>query len=166
MALFQATKESLWIQHLLDKLGQTVENPNIIYANDQGAIALAHNPEHHAPTKHVDIEYHFVRDCAEDRTTRLEYCPTEDMVADDLTKTLRLERHMMGMGVWQKSEDYAITKVGEKNEEEREEARCCKSLSTTTARITRMRSGSDERLHLRYLHVFATSISKLSLLIV
>ena len=40
----------------------------------------------------------------------------EDMVADGLTKALGPERHrklarMMGMGAWQKSEDYAITKV-------------------------------------------------------
>ena len=93
MALLQATKESLWIQRLLDKLGRTAENPNIIYTDNQGAIALAHNPEHHARTKHVDIQYHFVRNCVEDGTTRLEYCPTEDMVADGLTKALGPERH-------------------------------------------------------------------------
>ena len=79
-------------------------------------MALAHNPGHHTHTKHIDIQYHFVRNCVEDGTTRLEYCPTEDMVADGLTKALGPERHrklarMMGMGVWQKSEDYAITKV-------------------------------------------------------
>jgi hypothetical protein len=70
-------------------------------------IALAHNPEHHARTKHIDIQYHFVRNCVEDGTARLEYCPTEDMVADGLTKALGPERHrklarMMGMGTWQK----------------------------------------------------------------
>ena len=42
-------------------------------------------------------------------------------MADGLTKALRRERHrksarMMGMRVWQKSEDYAITKVDEKEE--------------------------------------------------
>src|SRR5579859_6663158 len=40
------------------------------------------------------------------------------MVADGLTKALGPERHrrlarLMGMGMWQKSEDYAITKDGE-----------------------------------------------------
>jgi hypothetical protein len=45
------------------------------------------------------------------------------MVADGLTKALGPERHrkltkMMGMGVWQKSEDYAITKVGEEGKED------------------------------------------------
>jgi len=68
------------------------------------------------------------------------------MVADGLTKALGPERHrklarMMGMGMWQKSEDYAITKVDEKEEE----SKCYKSLSATSEKITRMRSGSDER---------------------
>jgi len=98
-----------------------VENSNIIYNQGAITIALAHNPEHHARTKHVDIQYHFARNCVEDGTTKLEYCPTEDMVADGLTKALGPERlrklaRMLGMGVWQKSEDYAITEL-EKEEE-------------------------------------------------
>src|SRR5271163_2545553 len=95
-----------------------ISDQNVIYCDNQSAIALAHNPEHHARTKHIDIQYHFVRNCVEDGTTRLEYCPTEDMVADGLTKALGPERHrklakLMGMGVWQKYEDYAITETEE-----------------------------------------------------
>src|SRR5213075_935292 len=71
----------------------------------QSAIALAHNPEHHARTKHIDIQYHFIRNCVEDGRLQLEYCPTEDMVADGLTKALGPERHKklttkMGMELW------------------------------------------------------------------
>ena len=100
--------------------GYHISDQNVIYCDNQSAIALVHNPEHHARTKHIDIQYHFVRNCIEDGTTRLEYCPTEDMVADGLTKALGPERHRrlaktMGMGVWQK--DYAITKVDEEKEE-------------------------------------------------
>jgi hypothetical protein len=47
------------------------------------------------------------------------------MVADGLTKALGPERHrklakMMGMGVWQKSEDYTLMKIHERKEEEGE----------------------------------------------
>ncbi len=53
------------------------------------------------------------------------------MIADDLTKTLRSERQrklarMMKMRVWQKSEDYIITKVDEKKKEEGEESNFAK----------------------------------------
>jgi hypothetical protein len=118
MALLHALKEQIWVLRFLREIGYDISDQNVIYCDNQSAIALARNPEHHARTKHIDIQYHFVRNCVEDGTTRLEYCPTEDMVADGLTKALGPERHrklakLMGMGVWQKSEDYAFTKVGE-----------------------------------------------------
>ena len=116
MALLHALKELIWILRLLKELDHDISNQNIIYTNSQSAIALAHNPEHHARTKHIDIQYHFVRNCVENGTVRLEYCPTEDMVADGLTKALGPERHkkltrMMGMGVWKRSEDCGIKPV-------------------------------------------------------
>ena len=134
MALLHALKELIWLLRFLREIGYDISNQNIIHTDNQGAIALAHNPEHHARTKHVDIQYHFVRNCVEDGTTRLEYCPTEDMVADDLTKALGPERHrklarMMGMGVWQKSD-----------EKEKE------GKAAMDGEITRMRSGSEVSL--------------------
>jgi hypothetical protein len=105
MALLHALKEQIWLLRFLTEVGYDISNQNIIYCDNQGAIALAHNPEHHARTKHIDIQYHFVRNCVEDGSTKLEYCPTEDMVADGLTKALGPERHrklarMMGMSAW------------------------------------------------------------------
>ena len=119
MAILHALKEQIWLLRFLKEIGYDISNQNVIYCDNQSAIALAHNPEHHARTKHIDIQYHFVRNCVEDGTTRLEYCPTEDMVADGLTKALGPERHrklakMMGMDVWQKFEDHSITKIREK----------------------------------------------------
>ena len=105
MAILHALKEMIWIHRLLEELGYDVSNQNTIYTDSQSAIALAHNPEHHAGTKHIDIQYHFIRNCVEDGRLQLEYCPTEDMVADGLTKALGPERHKrltakMGMEVW------------------------------------------------------------------
>ena len=121
MAILHTLKEQIWLLRFLKEIGYDISDQNIIYCDNQSAIALAHNPEHHARTKHIDIQYHFVRNYVEDGATRLEYCPTEDMVADGLTKALGPERHrklakLMGMGVWQKSEDYAITEVEKEND--------------------------------------------------
>jgi len=102
MAILHALKEQIWIHRLLKELRYDINDQNAIYTDSQSAIALAHNPEHHARTKHIDFQYHFIRNRVEEGTTCLEYCPTEDMVADDLTKSLGPERHrklvrMMGM---------------------------------------------------------------------
>src|SRR5947207_1060195 len=104
MTLLHALKEQIWLLRFLREIDYDISNQNIIYIDNQGAIALAYNPKHHARTKHIDIQYHFVRNCVEDGTTRLEYCPTEDMMANGLTKALEPERHkrlakMMGMDV-------------------------------------------------------------------
>src|SRR5438045_4617060 len=103
MALTQAAKESIWIQRFLGELGCTAKSANLIYGDNQGSIALAKNPEYHARTKHIDIQYHFIRKCVQNNKIALTYCPTADMVADGMTKALARERHLdllakMGVG--------------------------------------------------------------------
>ncbi len=75
-----------------------------IRCDNQGCIALAKNPTHHSRTKHIDIQHHFIREKLESGEIGLKYCPTQDMVADVLTKALAKERHenltrSMGLGV-------------------------------------------------------------------
>ena len=43
-------------------------------------------------TKHVDIRYHFLRDMVDRGATDLEYCPTNQMLADLMTKPLLASR--------------------------------------------------------------------------
>lgn len=110
MALLQAVKESIWIQRFLKELGRysMVKNVDRIMEDNQGAIALAHNPEYHARTKHIDVQYHFVRECVEMGKVELVYCPTEDMVADALTKPLARDRHwnLVGKMGLERMEDF------------------------------------------------------------
>ena len=77
--------------------------PTVFFCDNQGAISLAKNPTHHAKTKHVDVQLHFIRNHVEKGTIKVEYCPTEDMLADIMTKGLARERHeqllgLMGVG--------------------------------------------------------------------
>ena len=41
----------------------------------------------HSRTKHIDIRYHFIRQHVQDGTIQLEYIPTDQMLADILTKS-------------------------------------------------------------------------------
>jgi hypothetical protein len=92
-ALTQATKEAIWLQNLLKDLGMSKYAPRIINVDNQGTITLAENPIHHARTKHLDIQLQFVRDHIERNTVKLQYCPTDDMLADIMTKALARDRH-------------------------------------------------------------------------
>ena len=62
--------------------------PTTIREDNQGAIAIAKNPIGHKRTKHIDIKHHFIREAVHDETIALEYCQTNQMVADILTKPL------------------------------------------------------------------------------
>jgi transposase InsO family protein len=93
MATSQCTKEALWLRKLLDDVGYVQDKATLIMCDNQGSIALAKNPTHHSRTKHIDIQHHFIREKLEKEEIELKYCPTEDMVADVLTKALAKERH-------------------------------------------------------------------------
>jgi hypothetical protein len=55
-------------------------------------MALAKNPGYHAKTKHIDIQYHFIREKVENGDVRLVYQPTDLMAADMFTKSLGREK--------------------------------------------------------------------------
>jgi hypothetical protein len=88
VSLSSAAQEVVWLRGLLNELGLTQQTPTIIYEDNQSAIAIAQNPVHHAKTKHIDIKYHHVRQTIADQTITLQYCPSNKMVADMLTKPI------------------------------------------------------------------------------
>ena len=92
-ALAEGMKEAIWLGYLLKDLGFRELAPKTISCDNQGAIQLAHNTTHHARTKHLEIQLHFIRNHIEQETMSLTYYPTEDMIADIMTKALARDRH-------------------------------------------------------------------------
>jgi len=104
MAMTQATKEIMWLRILLDEIGafKHIGSISQLHADNQGAIALARNPEYHARTKHIDIQYHFIRHQVTAEKIHLRYCTSSNMVADIMTKALPRvahQKHMLAMGI-------------------------------------------------------------------
>jgi hypothetical protein len=56
------TAEIIWIQTLLDKLGVTHPPTTSVWCDNLGATYLSVNPVFHARTKHIEVDYHFVRE--------------------------------------------------------------------------------------------------------
>jgi hypothetical protein len=59
-----------------------------LFSDNQSAIALSQDHQYHACTKHIDIHFYFIRWIIEQGSLQLIYCPTDDMIADTLTKAL------------------------------------------------------------------------------
>ena len=58
-----------------------------INADNQGAIRLSRNPVHHSRSKHFDIiKYHFIRDSIQSKKIDTVYVPSEENIADMMTK--------------------------------------------------------------------------------
>jgi hypothetical protein len=88
VAATHAAKEGLWLRSLLTQVFYPLRDPTTLFSDNQSAIALAKDHQYHARTKHIDIRYHFIRWVVSEGSIHLVYCPTEDMVADALTKAL------------------------------------------------------------------------------
>ena len=86
----------------VDDMDVDDSNAQVIFGDNQGSIKLSKNPQHHNRTKHIDVKYHFIRDNVQQGLIKLLYIPTNEMVADILTKSLprdKHEKHMQGMGM-------------------------------------------------------------------
>ena len=88
VAATHAAKEAIWLRRLIGEVFKPIDGPTVLFSDSQSAIALAKDGHYHARTKHIDIRYHFIRYIIEEGTIKLNYCPTDDMTADTLTKAL------------------------------------------------------------------------------
>lgn len=86
MALASAIQECMYLQQLLKGIDKYQYAPTKVYDDNQGTIALARNPVNRQRCKHIDIKYHFIRETVSSGKISLEYCPTDNMIADLMTK--------------------------------------------------------------------------------
>jgi hypothetical protein len=101
VALAEACKEAAWLRRLLDDMGFP-QAATPLKGDNQGALALAKNPVHHDRTKHIDTKYHFIREMVKEGKVDLDYCSSEDMLADGLTKVqgrVLFEKFKQAVGV-------------------------------------------------------------------
>eukprot|EP00253_Pinus_taeda_P023444 PITA_23444 len=87
MAPSYTRKEAIWLQRLCSSMGLVQEAIRIDY-DSQSEIFLAKNPTYHSKTKHIDVQYHFVRDMIKDKKVLLVKVDTLKNTADALTKSV------------------------------------------------------------------------------
>jgi hypothetical protein len=75
---------------LLSELGLESLDPTPIMSDNQSCIKLVENPVLHSRTKHVGLQYHFIREASKAGEVQVEYVPTKFQQADFLTKPLSL----------------------------------------------------------------------------
>ena len=80
----------IWTRLFMESQGYSVTD-NVLYQDNQSTILLANNGKRSSTrnTKHINIRYFFITDNVREKNIRIEYCPTENMRADPLTKPLQ-----------------------------------------------------------------------------
>jgi hypothetical protein len=93
IAMSLCAKQAVWLGQVIRDMGYAQyigKNPtNVqIKGDNQGALALVKNPHLHERSKHIDIQYHHIRDLEEKKKITVSYIPTTEMIADGMTKPL------------------------------------------------------------------------------
>jgi hypothetical protein len=80
----------VWTRNFLESQRVTIRD-NVVYQDNQSAMLLENNGTASSGkrTRHINIRYYFVKDRIDNGELRVEYCPTEEMLADILTKPLQ-----------------------------------------------------------------------------
>ena len=113
MAMSKASTEAMWLRKLLHEIDfSTPPTPPatnldiaikpMLYADNQGAIALTENPVFHNKTKHIENQYHYIRERMAEGSITIAYISTDNMIADGLTKPLpriKFQRFVQQIGL-------------------------------------------------------------------
>ena len=83
--------QAVWLRRMLSELKHQHDASTVIYWDYKSTISLTKNPVYHGKSKHIDIKFHFIRDLVKDKEIVIEYCRSEEQVADIFMKPLKVD---------------------------------------------------------------------------
>jgi hypothetical protein len=86
------TAELFWLRMLFQELRISLAVAPVLWCDNVSALALASNPVFHARTKHIEVDYHFIREKVLNRDILIKFISTGDQLADVFTKGLSSAR--------------------------------------------------------------------------
>jgi hypothetical protein len=92
IAAAAAVREALWLQKLLASFDMKVL-PVVIECDSQGALSLMQHVVASQRSKHIDVQFHFVRDRVASGDVCFSYVASDANIADCLTKVVPADWH-------------------------------------------------------------------------
>jgi len=86
--------ETLWIRYLMDELGIILQAPVQVLSNNIFATYIAINLVLHGRSKHIKVDYHFVRERLFDGHLNVKYVPTRLQLVDIFTMSLLVSKFL------------------------------------------------------------------------
>jgi hypothetical protein len=88
ISAISAGQQIVWMRSFLGKLSYSFDTPLLLLVDNQSAIQVTRNPEHHGRMKHLDLRFFWLRNMVNPGVIAVRYIPTADMAADLLTTVL------------------------------------------------------------------------------
>lgn len=85
--LSSVASELVWLTRLLTHSEIQISS-TMVFCDNQSAIHLASNPAPHERSKHIDIDYHFIRELVQSKLIKLIHVKSQHQIADLFTKAL------------------------------------------------------------------------------
>lgn len=80
---------AIWASRLIDEVKfAKVNMPMHLCGDNVGTLRQTKTPEQHKRTKHIDVQYHYIREVVADGQVEIKHVPSGGMVADIFTKPL------------------------------------------------------------------------------
>jgi hypothetical protein len=92
-AITDATRDLLYMLPIAIDMKLTQELPLKVHEDNQGCQAVAEKAIINPRSKHIDIKYHWIKERIVEGLIKIHYCPTDQMLADILTKGLEEVKH-------------------------------------------------------------------------
>ena len=74
--------QAVWLHRLLGELTGVEAHPPALMVDNQPAIALTKNPVLHDQSRHIDVKFHFLRDCVDGGQIVIEFVETGRQLTD------------------------------------------------------------------------------------
>ena len=87
-ALANAMAGIIWVQSILQELGVKSTQAPCLWCDNLGATYLSANPVFHARTKHIEIDFHFVRERDANQQLEIRFVHFRYQVVDGFTRSL------------------------------------------------------------------------------
>jgi hypothetical protein len=86
VALSLAARKVLEFRYFMESIEFVQMAPTVVYEDNMSAINLAQAPAVTRKSRHIHIRHHFIRNCVDEKSIRVEHLSTDKMLADFLTK--------------------------------------------------------------------------------
>ena len=87
MALSEVGREIIWLCNFLDEIGVEYETPQL-FCDSSSAINWSEDPIQHQRTKHVELDYYYIREIVAEQKVKLYKIHTKENVSDLFTKNV------------------------------------------------------------------------------